>query len=386
MPDSYWLRLGRRSEGPFPIDEIRRRAVRGRITPAHSISRDGVTWVVARRCPEIYAEDGTPIQPGPGGARAAEPLEGNADAEWDAGALAQPTHVDVDAPVVAKVSSAVAAWPAYLACAVTLGVACGLPMSRDAEGALWWWHVVRLGDLGGAGLVTAAIAWALVSACALATALAIWIGAGPGRLLALTVSAVASMVLASMAWASGMAGGAWTLCACGLVPASAWTIVRSMERPAVPPRKAHGVAHPVGGGGAAMAALGAIAVISAVAAILVRDGASAMACTLLMFVGGAGAIAGVIRWRAAGPDEWTTMIPCGVIVMACGALVCDGLAAMAATPSPPSEGTRFAVLDAIRVTVVLLCQCTLAYLAHRDHDSVPYAARASAPNPGTLNT
>ena len=135
-----------------------------------------------------------------------------------------------------------------------------------------------------------------------------------------------------------------------------------------------------------MAALGAIAVISAVAAILVRDGASAMACTLLMFVGGAGAIAGVIRWRAAGPDEWTTMIPCGVIVMACGALVCDGLAAMAATPTPPSAGTRFAVLDAVRVVSVLLCQCALAYLAQRDNDAAPSAPPAFAPNPGTLNT
>lgn len=386
MPDSYWLRLGRRTEGPLSLDEVRRRAVRGRVTPAHSVSRDGTTWMVVRRCPEIYAEDGTPVQPGQAGGLALEPLEESAATEWDADSLTQPMDAGVGIAVAASAPSTVSAWPAHLACAVTLAVACGLPMSRDGEGALWWWHIVRLWDLGGAGLVTAGVAWALVSASALVTAVAIWLAPGPGRLLVVMASAVACIMLATAAWATGMAYGVWSMPMCALMPTLVIAIVRSIDRPRVPARVASGVAHPIGGTGVAMAALGGIAVILAVVAMCVRDGAAAMACALLMLVAGVGALAGAIRWRVAGLDEWTTVIPCGVMVMACGALVCDGVAAMGATPTPPVTGTRAAVLDATRVIAVLLCQCTLAYLAHRDRAAAPPAPHAYATNPGTLNT
>ena len=386
MPHSYWLRLGRRSEGPFALDEVRRRAVRGRITPAHSVSRDGKSWVAARGCREIFAEDGTPVPPGQGGAMALDAIEADADADFDAGAFAHHAPEAAPSMVAAAATSFVAAWPAHAACIVTLVVACGLPMSRDADGPLWWWHVVRIGDLGGAGLVTAAIAWALVSVCALATSVAIWIRASPARLVALTVSAIASMALATIAWATGMAGGVWSLAQCALIPAAAWSVVLSAERPRVPMRTIPGARHPLAAGLIAAGALGAISIALSIASILVRDGAAGMACALLMLVGGGGMLAGAVRWRIAGADEWTTMIPCGVIAMACGAIVCDGLAAMAATPVPPVHGTRFAVLDALRVIAVLLCQCTLAYLAHRDHDAAPFARHAVAIHSGTKNT
>jgi len=387
MPKSYWLRLGRRTEGPLSLDEMRQRAIRGRLTPGHSVSQDGTTWIAALRCAEVFRADGSPIPPGgDGGGVALEPLEADADGGWDADAIAG----HVQAPIVGATASLadrmVAAWPAHLSCAITLGVACGLPMARDAEGPLWWWHVVRLWDLGGAGLVTAAIAWAIVSVAALATSVAIWLGAGPGRLVALMASAIASMVLATAAWSCGMAGGVWTAAQCALIPASAWAFVRSLDRPRVPARIMPGVPHRIGGPLVAAAALGTISVILAITSVFVRDGAAAMAASLLMLVSGAGMIAAAIRWRMAGPDEWTTMIPCGAIVMACGAIVCDGLSAMGMTPTPPTEGTRFAVLDAMRVTVVLMCQCTLAYLAQRDHDAAPPAIPARAPTPGMTNT
>lgn len=324
------------------------------------------------------------MQPGQG--VALDALEADASAEWDAGALAAPASDVTAAVTAAPPPSAVAAWPAHLACAVTLGVACGLPMSRDADGPLWWWHIVRLWDLGGGGLVTAGMAWALVSAGALVSASAIWLSAGPARLIVLTASAVACIVLATAAWATGMACGAWTIVMCALVPASGMAIMRSADRPRVPARAAPGATHPVGGAGIAMAALGGISTILAVVAIFVRDGAPATACTLLMLVAGLGAVACAIRWRVAGPDEWTTLIPCGVIAMACGALACDGLAAMGATPAPPSAGTRLAALDSVRVIAVLLCQCALAYLAHRDGAAAPSAPHAFAPTPGMLNT
>lgn len=383
MPDSYWLRLGRRSEGPLTLAEMRRRAVRGSLTPAHSVSRDGHTWMAAQRCAEIYAEDGSPIPPGQGGPLSLAPLESVGLDGWSSDAAAGPALDGRGAAAVAAISTRVAAWPAHLACAVTLGVTCGLPMSRDAEGPLWWWHVVRLWDLGGAGLVTAAVAWALVSACTLATSAAIWFSAGPGRLVVLTVSAVASMVLAVAAWASGMAFGAWTIVSCALIPIAAWSAVRSAERPRVPVRPAAGARHSVGGIGIALAALGAISIILSAISIFVRDGAPAMACTLLMMTGGAASVAAVIRLRLSGPDEWTTMVPCGAVAMACGAILCDGLASLAATPVPPVSGTRFAMLDAARVIAVLLCQCTLAYLAQRDDDAVPHAPPSLALNPGS---
>lgn len=385
MPESYWLRLGRRTEGPLSLDEMRQRAIRGRLTPAHSVSQDGSTWIAALRCAQLYRDDGTPIPPGGGSAMELAPLEGEADGEWDAGAFAGHVPDMVPAPVAPVDTGLVAAWPAHLSCAITLGVACGLPMARDAEGPLWWWHVVRLWDLGGAGLVTAAIAWAIVSVAAIATSVAIWLGAGPGRLVVLMASAIASMVLAIAAWSCGMAGGVWTAAQCALIPMSAWAFVRSLDRPRVPARTAPGVPHRMGGPLLAAAALGGISVILAITSIFVRDGAAGMASALLMLVSGAGAIVTAIRWRMAGPDEWTTMIPCGVVVMACGAIVCDALAAMAATPAPPSAGTRFAVLDAVRVIAALLCQCTLAYLAQRDNDAAPSALPALAPTPGMTN-
>jgi hypothetical protein len=314
------------------------------------------------------------------------PLEGEVDGDWDAGAFAGHVPDVVSAPAAPIGSGLVAAWPAHLSCAITLVVACGLPMARDAEGPLWWWHVVRIWDLGGAGLVTAAIAWAIVSVAALATSVAIWLGAGPGRLVVLMASAVASMVLATAAWSCGMAGGVWTAAQCAIIPMSAWAFVRSLDRPRVPARTAPGVPHRMSGPLVPGAALGAISIILAITSIFVRDGAAGMASALLMLVSGAGAIVTAIRWRMAGPDEWTTMIPCGVVVMACGAIVCDALAAMAATPAPPSAGTRFAVLDAVRVIAALLCQCTLAYLAQRDNDAAPSALPALAPtNPGMTN-
>lgn len=386
MPDSYWLRLGRRSEGPLALDEVRRRAMRGRVTPGHSVSRDGKSWVAARGCREIFAEDGTPIPPGQGGAMPLGPIDADADAEFGADAYADLAPEAAPSLVSAAATSFVAAWPAHAACAVTLGLACGLPMARDADGPLWWWHVVRLWDLGGAGLVTAAIAWALVSACALATSVAIWLHASPARLLLLSVSAIASMALATIAWATGMAGGVWTLPQCALIPAAAWSVALSAERPRVPSRAIPGARHPLGAGLVVAGALGALSIALCIAAILVRDGAAGMACALLMLVGGGGMLASVARWRLAGADEWTTMIPCGAIAMACGAIVCDGLAAMAATPVPPVHGTRFAMLDALKVIAVLLCQCALAYLAQRDHNAAPSAPSAFATQPGTTTT
>lgn len=386
MRDSYWLRLGRRSEGPFALDEVRRRAMRGRVTPGHSVSRDGKSWVAARGCREIFSEDGTPVPPGQGGAMPMEPSYADADADFGEGAFAHHESAAAPLAVSAAANSFVAAWPAHAACAATLGLACGLPMSRDAEGPLWWWHLVRLGDLGGAGLVTAAVSWALVSACAVGTSAAIWLRSGPARLLLLSGSAIASMALAAIAWAAGMAGGVWTLAQCALVPAAAWSVALSAERSRVPSPAHPGARHPIGAGLVAAGALGALSIVLGAVSILVRDGAAGMACALLMLVSGGGMLAGVVRWRLAGADEWTTMIPCGVVAMACGAIVCDGLAAMAATPVPPACGTRFAVLDALRVIAVLLCQCTLAYLAHRDHHAAPYAPPAIAHQPGTKIT
>ena len=386
MPKSYWLRLGRRTEGPLALDEVRRRAVRGRLTPGHSVSQDGHTWIAALRCTEIFREDGSPIPPdGAGGAMASEPLEADADVAWDAGALEGSVQAAIPAVAASAADRMVAAWPAHLSCAITLGVACGLPMARDAEGPLWWWNVVRLWDLGGAGLVTAAVAWAIVAVAALATSVAIWLGAGPVRLIVLMSSAIVSMVLATAAWSSGMAGGAWTAAQCALIPASAWAFVRSLDRPRMPARTTPGARHRMDGPVVAAAAVGALSVMLSITSIFVRDGAAAMASALLMLVSGAGAVVTAIRWRIAGPDEWTTMIPCGVVVMACGAIVCDALAAMAATPVPPASGTRLAALDAVRVIAVLLCQCALAYLAQRDHDAAPSATPALAPHPGMTN-
>jgi len=162
--------------------------------------------------------------------------------------------------------------------------------------------------------------------------------------------------------------------------------VRSMERRPGFTRAVPGGRHAIGGSGIAMAALGTISIILTAVAVVVRDGGAAMACALLTLVAGAGAVATAIRWRITGPDEWTSMIPCGVIVMACAALLCDGLAALAATPVPPAEGTRFAVLDAFRVMAVLLCQCALAYLAQREDGAAPMPTPAYAPLPGPTNT
>lgn len=386
MPDSYWLRLGRRSEGPLSLDEMRRRATRGRLTPAHSVSRDGRSWMPARRCAEIFGEDGMPIPPGGAGPAGIDPLEGDVIGAWSEGSFGDPVAAVPAVAAVARPIPGVASWPAHLACALTLALACGLPMSRDAEGPLWWWHIVRLWDLGGGGLVTAAIAWGIVSVAAVATSVTVWLPSGPGRAIVLSASAVASMALSSAAWAAGMACGAWSVAACALIPVSAWAMVRSVERPKVPPRVVAGMRHAAGGGLVAYAALGGVCAILCIVAICVRDGAAGVACAMLMLVAGAGAIAEAIRWRVAGPDEWTTMIPCGVVAMAFGAMLCDALAAMSATPSPPSAGTRFAVLDAGRTIAVLLCQCALAYLAQRDHGAAPSATPALAPHPGMTST
>lgn len=386
MSVTYWLRLGRRTEGPFALDEVRRRAVRGRLTPAHSVSRDGTRWMAARGCREIFSEDGNPIPPDAGSPIGLEPGVPDEAGDWDAASFVEPTAAGEPSVRTSASAAHVATWPAHLSCALTLLMACALPMARDAEGPLWWWHIVRLWDLGGAGVVTAAIAWALVSVAAAATSVAIWLGAQPGRLVVLMASAIGSMALAAMAWGTGMAGGSWTLVQCAMVPVAAWAFVRSVERPAAIVRLAHGARHAIGHCGMAMAALGSVSIVMAAISFFARSGGASMACALLMLVAGAGAVASTVRWRMSGPDEWTSMIPCGVIVMACAAVLCDALAALAATPVPPVEGTRFAVLDAVRVIAVLLCQCALAYLAQRDNAAAPFAPSALAPTPGMMHT
>lgn len=391
MATSYWLRLGRRTEGPLPLDEVRRRACRGAVTPAHSVSTDGTTWMAARRCPELFGADGAPIAP-----HAAAPMQldaeiADAESGWEFAGIdgAHPGDVAGTAGTAGEsmprlADMWVAAWPAYASCALTLVVACALPMARDANGPLWWWHVVRVWDLGGPGPVAAAVAWALVSLAAVVSSVAIWTGGGPGRLLVLMASAIASMVLTTVAWGAGMAQGVWTLTQCATIPAALLACVCSVQRPGVT-RRVQGATHPLDAQVAAAAAIGALSVLLAAVALFVRDGGAALASSLLMLVGGAAAVANALRWRAAGPDEWTTLVPAGAVALACAAILCDGIAALSATPVPPIEGTRFAVVDAVRVSGVLLCQCALAYLARRDHDAGPPARFAYAPIPGNTD-
>jgi hypothetical protein len=393
MAMSYWLRLGRRTEGPLSLDEVRRRACRGAVTPAHSVSTDGITWIAARRCAELYGADGAAIAPHAAGPEPA--ILDTADSEdgWSltgiehangSGADADPAAFPAGTQQRRAADDQVAAWPAQLACALTLAVACALPMARDAEGPLWWWHVVRVWDLGGAGPVTAAVSWALVSVAAATSSVAIWIGAGPGRLVVLTASAVASMALATVAWGTGMAGGAWTMPQCAMIPVALLACLHSAQRPAAAVLS-RGVAHQVGVPPVAAAAVGALAALLGIIGLFARDGGAALAASVLMLAGGASVIGSAIRWRTAGPDDWTTLVPAGAAVFACGAILCDGIAALAATPAPPIAGTRFAVVDAVRVIGVLLCQCALAYLARRDHDAGPPARFAYAPVPGSTD-
>lgn len=389
MAASYWLRLGRRTEGPLALDELRRRACRGSVTPAHSISRDGTTWMAARRCAEIFGTDGMPIAPGGAGPLDAGLEDAHVEDGWDLQSVAVPdpdaAHGHGGAAVRRQADTHVAAWPAHLACAVTLALACALPMARDSNGPIWWWHVVRVWDLAGAGPVTAAVAWAIVSASAVASSVALWTRGGPGRMAVLTASAIASMVLASAAWGAGMACGVWTLPQCAMIPVVLLACCRSAERPQAA-RAFGGASHRLDGSAMAAAAIGALSVVLGVVALLVRDGGAAVAASILMAVGGAAMVGNAIRWRAAGPDEWTTLVPAGAAVFACGAILCDGVAALAATPVPPVEGTRFAVMDAVRVMCVLLCQCGLAYLAHREHDAGPPSHLAYAPAPGNTDS
>lgn len=385
MATSYWLRLGRRTEGPLPLDELRRRACRGSVTPAHSVSRDGTTWMAARRCAEIFGADGMPVAPGAAGTVDANVEELEADAGWSlSGVVATGGGADegfAGAAVQRAVGTLVAAWPAQLACALTLAVACGLPMARDADGPLWWWNVVRVWDLGGAGPVTAAVAWAIVSVAAVASSIAIWLRGGPGRLVVLMASAIASMVLAAAAWGAGMACGVWTLPQCVMIPAALLACRISAERPAAG-RLSAGAAHHVDAAALVAAAIGALSALLGVVALFVRDGGASLACSVLLVIGGAAMVGNAVRWRVAGPDEWTTLVPVGAAIIACMAILCDGMAALAATPVPPVEGTRFAVVDAVRVIGVLLCQCALAYLAQGDHLAGPPTRFATAPIPG----
>ena len=330
-----------------------------------------------------------PIAPGGAGPLDAGLEDAHVEDGWDLQSAAVPdpnaAHGYGGAAVRHQADTRVAAWPAHLACAVTLALACALPMARDANGPVWWWHVVRIWDLAGAGPVTAAVAWALVTAAAVASSVAIWLRGGPGRMVALMASAMASMVLATAAWGSGMACGVWTLPQCAMIPAVLLACCRSAERPPAV-RTTVGAAHQVDVSAIAAAAIGALSALLGAVALFLRDGGAAVAASILMVVGGIAVVGNAIRWRAAGPDEWTTLVPAGAAVFACGAILCDGIAALAATPVPPVEGTRFAVVDAVRVVSVLLCQCALAYLAQRDHDAGLPAHLAYAPASGNTQS
>lgn len=370
MAIQYWIRLGRRTEGPFPLEEVRRRAQRGAITPAHSVSRDGMQWMSALKCREVFAEDGSVA------AGAAPLVQEDAEPEDDAGSLADALAPDVAAPPAVGRPAAPAIWPATLACAITLCVAVGLPLARDAQGLLWWWDVVALSDLGGAGPAIAAVDWAIVSVAALGMGALAWMSPGPGRNLALVAAAAASMGLATIAWALGMAGGAWTIPACLALPASAWALRASADAPRPAGSAPQGHLHTLPVELLVAVVVGILCILPTFAAPFVREGAAALMAGLLSLGAGAALVATGIRWRIAGPDEWTTAGPVGAAAIACAAILCDGISALQATPLPPTSGTRMAVLDAVRVIAVIGAQCALAYLAVQEQGGTPSARPA----------
>lgn len=412
MTRSYWIRLGRRTEGPFTLEDLQHRIARGTLTPAHSVSQDGRVWRVAARCPELF---GSAIA-GTGAVRDSQSIDVSAaqdlDEEFqahgaddvpasepemppempDALTAAQPASherpqteaADPGAHDVAALQGSLAdhlvlAWPAQLACIFTLLLACGMPMARDAGGALWWWHAVRLWNLGGADLCAAAAGWAGVTVAALASSFAIWALRGTAQRTVLTRAGAVSIALVSMAWATGMAGGLWTLPQCMVLACAIWMTLDAMELP--------GAASPEGAGprrgrSAWLAAGTCAAVISigaSIASLTVREGAVAASVALLGFAGAlamiaAGVFRSSVRWRA-----WATVAPGGAAALAGLTMIGDGIAALWSTPEPAGAGTRFAVLDAVRVGAVLLCQVTLAYLATRGSASADGPAPASTP-------
>lgn len=371
MAVQYWIRLGRRTEGPFPLEEVRQRARRGALTPAHSVSRDGRQWMAALRCRDVFAEDGSVAA-----AAASLSLEQDSAPDEDVGSLADALAPDVPAPAAVERPAAPAIWPASAACAATLCVAVGLPLARDAQGLLWWWDVVALADLGGAALAIAAVCWALVSVAAIAMGILSWMAPGHGRSLLLAGASFASIGLATLAWALGMAGGAWTIPACLAIPASAWALRASADasRPAGTLPQGHLHTLPVELLVAVV--LGILCILPTFAAPFVREGAAALMAGLLSLGAGAALVATGIRWRVAGPDEWTTAGPVGAAAIACAAILCDGISALQATPLPPTSGTRMAALDAVRVIAVIVAQCALAYLAAQEAVSRPSARPA----------
>lgn len=366
MAMQYWIRLGRRTEGPFPLEEVRRRAQRGAITPAHSVSRDGTQWMAALKCREVFAEDGSVSAGAAPLALEPETDEGDGIGSLaDSGEPLMPMAPAVERPALP------ATWPAMLACAITLCVAVGLPLARDAQGLLWWWDVVALADLGGAASAIAAVDWALVSVAALGMGILTWMSPGPGRNLALVAAALASIGLATMAWALGMAGGGWTIPACLALPASAWALRASAESSRPSRSTSPGHLHTLPVELVIAIVVGVLGILPTFAAPFVREGAAALMAGLLSLGAGAALVATGIRWRVAGPDEWTTAGPAGAAAIASAAILCDGIAALQATPLPPTWGTRMAVLDAVRVIAVIGAQCALAYLAVQEQGARP---------------
>ena len=57
--ESYWIRLGTRTEGPLTRGEIRLRATRGSLSQLHMISRDRTNWKIASSVRDIFNADGS---------------------------------------------------------------------------------------------------------------------------------------------------------------------------------------------------------------------------------------------------------------------------------------------------------------------------------------
>lgn len=394
MERSYWLRLGRRAEGPFTLDELRLRAARGTLTPAHSVSEDGKVWRVAARCPGLFdsASQVAPAKAEGGSApiTAAESLEPAIEERLAAPASLQQAAIDdpdeelsdakdarvrtpiedVAEPVTLLSESeasladrAVLAWPAQVACIGTLLLSCGIPMARDVNGALWWWSLVRLWQLGGAGLCIAAIGWACIAICVLMSTHALWRLRGSEQAEMVSRCSTVSIACACVAWSGGMACGAWTVPQCIVLVLAIWTALDSSEirESFLLPASA---SNRVGPGWVVAGVIAGVASIGvSIAAIAFREGSIPTMVAILGIASGLAMIGTVVRRRTNRWQGWATLLPAGTAAISVIAVLTDGVAALWSTPEPPVAGTRFAVLDSVRVCAVLLCQCMLAYLA-----------------------
>lgn len=54
LAETYYIRLGGKAQGPFSVEELHRRAKRGRFSRLWNVSEDGVAWHRASEFPELF--------------------------------------------------------------------------------------------------------------------------------------------------------------------------------------------------------------------------------------------------------------------------------------------------------------------------------------------